>query len=91
MIKKFIIWLIRLYQKIPGYWHGACKFYPTCSSYAIEAIEMHGIIKGGFLAIKRIFKCNPWSKPAYDPVPKELGKNKSKPNYKEESERKEEN
>ena len=46
-----------------------CKYYPTCSQYAIEAIEKYGALKGGFLAIKRILRCNPFSKGGYDPVP----------------------
>jgi putative membrane protein insertion efficiency factor len=70
MMKRFVIWLIKLYKKIPGPWHGMCKYYPTCSSYAIEAIEEYGLIKGGWLAIKRICRCNPFARPGYDPVPK---------------------
>lgn len=69
MIKKILIFLIKTYQKIPGPWHNACKFHPTCSNYAIEAIELHGALKGSFLSIKRIFRCNPFSKGGYDPVP----------------------
>lgn len=69
MIKKLLIGLIKLYKKIPGHWHGACKFYPTCSSYAIEALETHGLVKGVALTIARIGRCNPWAKPGYDPVP----------------------
>ena len=68
-MQKFLIKLIKLYQKIPGPWHNACRFYPTCSNYAIEAINIHGAIKGSWLAIKRIFRCNPFSKGGFDPVP----------------------
>lgn len=71
MIKKGIIKLIKLYQKIPGKWHGSCKYYPTCSAYAIEALEKHGLLKGLYLSIWRILRCNPWSKGGYDPVPDE--------------------
>jgi len=46
-----------------------CKFTPTCSSYAIEALEKYGFIKGTFLSIRRILRCNPFSKGGYDPVP----------------------
>lgn len=73
MIKNFLIWLIKLYKKIPGSFHGACKFYPTCSSYAIEALEEHGLFKGLALTIGRIIRCNPWAKPGYDPVPPKKG------------------
>lgn len=46
-----------------------CRFYPTCSTYAVEAIKMHGAIKGGGLSIKRIVRCHPWSEGGEDPVP----------------------
>lgn len=62
--------MIRLYQKIPGNFHNNCRFIPTCSNYAIEAITVHGSIKGTYLATKRILRCNPFGKAGYDPVPK---------------------
>ena len=68
-LKRIFISIIKLYQKIPGNFHASCRFYPTCSDYAIEAIEKYGILKGGFLALKRIFRCNPWGTEGYDPVP----------------------
>lgn len=46
-----------------------CKYIPTCSQYGIEAIEKYGALKGGFLAAKRVCRCNPFSKGGYDPVP----------------------
>lgn len=49
--------------------HGFCKFYPSCSEYAKEAIKLHGVGKGIFLSARRIGKCNPWSDPGVDPVP----------------------
>lgn len=48
---------------------GTCRFRPTCSQYAIEALEIHGAIKGGWLAIKRICRCHPWGGYGWDPVP----------------------
>ncbi len=69
-MKKILINLIKVYQKIPGPWHAMCRFTPTCSNYAIEAIEVHGVIKGGWLGIKRILRCNPWGGSGFDPVPK---------------------
>ena len=71
MIKKILIGMIRFYQK---YLSGAkgypsCKYYPTCSNYAMEAIEKHGALKGSLLAAWRILRCNPFSKGGYDPVP----------------------
>ena len=71
MLRKLLIIPIRLYQYcISPMLGNHCRFHPTCSSYAIEAIEKHGCIKGSWLAIKRIFQCHPWGKSGYDPVPK---------------------
>lgn len=47
----------------------ACRFYPTCSEYAIQAIDMHGPVNGAWLALKRILRCHPWNPGGYDPVP----------------------
>ena len=71
-MKKFSIKLIKVYQKIPGDWHSSCRYYPSCSNYAIEALEEYGFFKGWYLAIKRIFKCNPFGGYGYDPVPKKI-------------------
>ena len=68
MIKKVILNGIKLYQKIPGSFHGYCKHVPTCSQYAIEAVEKYGAFKGGLMAAWRILRCNPLSKGGYDPV-----------------------
>lgn len=68
-MKKILIMLIKLYQKIPGPWHRMCRFKPTCSEYAIEALEIHGAFKGSLLTVWRILRCNPFSKGGYDPVP----------------------
>ncbi|MGN0536078.1 MAG: membrane protein insertion efficiency factor YidD [Eubacterium sp.] len=71
LIKKVMIFLIRTYQLTisPVFSHGSCRFNPTCSQYAIEAIEIHGIFKGSLLAAYRILRCNPFSKGGWDPVP----------------------
>lgn len=70
-MKKLLIGLIRFYQKYLSELkkHGTCKYFPTCSQYAIEALQKHGVIKGSLLAIWRILRCNPFSKGGYDPVP----------------------
>lgn len=47
----------------------ACRYVPTCSQYAVEAVMKHGIIRGGWLALKRILRCHPWGGSGYDPVP----------------------
>lgn len=74
MMKKILIGLIKIYQKIPGPWHNMCRHIPTCSNYAIEAISEYGSIKGTYLAIKRVLKCNPWGTSGYDPVPRKTKK-----------------
>jgi hypothetical protein len=75
MLKKIItypfILLIRFYQvAISPYTPATCRFSPTCSSYSLEALKVHGLLKGGWLSIKRICKCHPWGSSGYDPVPK---------------------
>ncbi|MFV9510301.1 membrane protein insertion efficiency factor YidD [Tepidibacillus sp. LV47] len=70
-MKRFLLSLIRFYQKfISPIKPPTCRFYPTCSHYAFEAIEIHGPIKGGWLSVKRISKCHPFHPGGYDPVPK---------------------
>lgn len=71
LIKKAMIFLIRTYQLTlsPRFSHGSCRYTPTCSQYAIEAIEIHGIFKGSLLAARRILRCNPFFKGGWDPVP----------------------
>jgi putative membrane protein insertion efficiency factor len=70
MISRFLIFLIRLYQKyISPLKTTKCPYYPTCSNYGLEAIKKYGAFKGGLLAFWRILRCNPFSKGGYDPVP----------------------
>ncbi|EXG84245.1 membrane protein insertion efficiency factor YidD [Lacrimispora sp.] len=71
MIKKVMILLIRGYQKFlsPLKIRTHCIYTPTCSQYAIEALTKYGVLKGIFLACKRILRCNPFAKGGYDPVP----------------------
>lgn len=69
-MKYILLGFIRVYQMIPGSWHGMCKHIPSCSNYGIEAIREYGSIKGSYLTILRIIRCNPFSKGGYDPVPR---------------------
>lgn len=59
---KILLSLINFYQRLPLKSHDKCRFYPTCSNYAKEAIKRHGLIKGLFLTFKRLLKCNPFYK-----------------------------
>jgi putative membrane protein insertion efficiency factor len=70
-MKKILIFLIELYRKYisPLKSGPTCKYTPTCSQYAIEALSKYGFIKGSLLSIWRILRCNPFSKGGYDPVP----------------------
>lgn len=71
-MKNLLIKLINVYQKHISLWLTSkninCKFYPTCSEYTKQAIIKYGAVKGSFLGIKRILKCNPFSKGGYDPL-----------------------
>jgi putative membrane protein insertion efficiency factor len=65
-----IVVLIKIYQHTISPWTGKnCRYDPTCSNYTLEALKVHGPIKGGWLAIKRIASCHPWGGEGYDPVP----------------------
>lgn len=69
LIAPFIV-LIKGYQKfISPIFPSTCRYTPTCSHYAKEALEKHGLLKGGWLSIKRIGSCHPWGGSGYDPVP----------------------
>ncbi len=69
-MKRLLMALIRFYRKhISPNTPPACRFSPTCSAYALEALEVHGAFKGTMLSLWRILRCNPFSKGGYDPVP----------------------
>ena len=70
-MKRIMLRLIRFYRKaISPFTPSSCRYSPTCSQYALEAVEKYGAIKGGWMAFKRICRCHPWSKRDYfDPVP----------------------
>lgn len=73
-MKKLFIGLINLYQKTPLHSHFYCRFYPTCSNYTKEVIESYGLFKGGVLSLKRIIRCNPFTKGGIDLPPKKKSK-----------------
>ena len=70
-MKRVLLLLIRFYQlAISPYFPARCRFRPTCSQYALEAVEKYGAAKGGCLAVKRLLRCNPFYRGSfYDPVP----------------------
>ena len=70
-MKKFVLGLIRLYQRIfsPLKGQPTCRFYPTCSVYAYTAVSRFGVLRGGWLALRRILRCHPFNPGVIDPVP----------------------
>ncbi|MDH6354783.1 putative membrane protein insertion efficiency factor [Dysgonomonas sp. PH5-45] len=70
ILSKILLGLVYFYKySISPLLPAACRYTPTCSEYAVEAIKKHGPFKGGWLAVKRIARCNPWGGHGYDPVP----------------------
>ncbi|MFC4005254.1 membrane protein insertion efficiency factor YidD [Prauserella oleivorans] len=63
---------IRLYRKVSPYFPPMCRFYPSCSAYAVEALTKHGAARGSYLAIRRLLRCGPWTPPGRDPVPEKF-------------------
>lgn len=81
ILKKILafpfIMLVRFYQvAISPYTPASCRYSPSCSHYTVEALKKYGIFYGGWLSIKRIFSCHPWSKGGYDPVPEKKSNSK---------------
>lgn len=69
-MKKILVFLVKCYRKyISPLKRPCCRFYPTCSQYALEALEKYGALKGSWLALRRILKCHPWHEGGIDPVP----------------------
>ncbi len=69
-MKGLTLALVRIYQRLVSPVLGArCRYLPTCSEYALEAIELHGTLRGGWLALCRLARCTPWGGSGYDPVP----------------------
>lgn len=70
ILSNFFIFLIKGYKLfLSPYLPNSCRFTPTCSQYGIEALQKYGFVKGFILLLKRLFKCHPWGKSGFDPVP----------------------
>ena len=69
-MRSLLIGLIKIYQwGLSPFFGASCRFYPSCSSYAIEAIEKYGALKGSYLMLSRLGRCHPWCDGGHDPVP----------------------
>ena len=72
-MKTLLIWIVRAYRLVLSPMLGQkCRFYPSCSSYAIEALQTHGALRGSWLAAHRLCRCGPWGGAGFDPVPPKL-------------------
>ena len=68
--RRVVVLLLRAYRAVVSPLYGpTCRFYPSCSAYALTAVERHGVLRGGRLAIWRLLRCNPWNSGGVDPVP----------------------
>ncbi len=70
MMAHLLIWLIKMYQLLLSPFFGQqCRFSPTCSQYALDAINKHGALRGAYYAIRRLLRCHPWHPGGHDPAP----------------------
>ncbi|WP_245813257.1 membrane protein insertion efficiency factor YidD [Kiloniella majae] len=78
ILRALLLGFVKLYQYgISPYTPASCRYHPTCSEYASEAIVTHGALRGGWLALKRLSRCHPWGGYGYDPVPEPSDDNHS--------------
>lgn len=70
MMARILIWIVKAYQLVLSPFFGQqCRFYPTCSQYALEAIQKHGALRGTYYTVHRLARCHPWCAGGHDPIP----------------------
>ena len=70
MMARILIWIVKAYQLVLSPFFGQqCRFYPTCSQYAVEALQKHGAVRGSYYTIHRLLRCHPWCAGGHDPIP----------------------
>ena len=67
---RILVWIVKAYQLVLSPFFGQqCRFYPTCSQYAVEAIQKHGALLGSYYTVRRLLRCHPWCDGGHDPIP----------------------
>ncbi|HEY9268767.1 MAG TPA: membrane protein insertion efficiency factor YidD [Methylotenera sp.] len=70
MMARILVWIVKAYQLVLSPFFGQqCRFYPTCSQYAVEAIQKHGALLGSYYTVRRLSRCHPWCDGGHDPIP----------------------
>ncbi|HEY9277104.1 MAG TPA: membrane protein insertion efficiency factor YidD [Methylotenera sp.] len=70
MMARILVWIVKAYQLVLSPFFGQqCRFYPTCSHYAVEAIQKHGALLGSYYTVRRLLRCHPWCDGGHDPIP----------------------